>query len=566
MLKAYAVTGFLGAGKTSLLNGLLKQRLDDGRRIFLLQFESGEQKLAVDRGKRSTLTALAVSKRNWDSRPEEVAAGLRRRLIQAVCADRVDELWIEWNGAAPFAELQALFTKSCNRAEKTEERLYGIAELAGVVTVVDTPRYDAFMAQAENNLPGFLAAADLVVLRGPDQRRVRREISRLLPGTGFFSMPATAGAEAKPLPAEQARQVDQKLTGRKRLVQDRLTFILPVVIMTALLLGYTFFKPRFPGLDRLLTVFLGILMQAIPFLLIGVLISSAVQILLPPGFLTRLFPRGKLSSLLFALLAGFCLPVCDCASIPVFHSLLRKGVPVSAAVTFMVASPIINPIVILSTYHAFGGDWRIVGSRFGLGLIAGLLTGLLMSIGQGRRSAAPGAETDLATAGGAGTLRSDRLMRRCSLSTGISLGPDSSGFDKIHFFCRHAALELFDIIRYLIVAALLSAAVQIFVNLNALPVLTANLPAAVLIMMALAFLLSLCSSSDAVIARSFASSFPPAALMAFLIYGPVMDMKNLIMLSAASRKRFILRLFLTATAIMFLLALVYHYFLLPLLL
>ena len=90
-----------------------------------------------------------------------------------------------------------------------------------------------------------------------------------------------------------------------------------------------------------------------PFLFIGVLLSSFIQVFLSEKVIQRWFPKNALLGMLFALVCGFCLPVCDCATIPMFKSLIKKGVPTSSAVVFMVATPVINPVVILSTYYAF---------------------------------------------------------------------------------------------------------------------------------------------------------------------------------------------------------------------
>ncbi len=113
-----------------------------------------------------------------------------------------------------------------------------------------------------------------------------------------------------------------------------------------------------------------------PFLVIGVLLSSAIQVYVSADWIRSKFPKNVVFGQLFAIVAGFCLPVCDCASIPVFKGLVKKGVPLSAAVTFMLVSPVINPVVILSTWYAFNGNLRIIAARCGLGVLCAVLTGL----------------------------------------------------------------------------------------------------------------------------------------------------------------------------------------------
>ena len=128
--------------------------------------------------------------------------------------------------------------------------------------------------------------------------------------------------------------------------------------------------------ERYISIFLGVFLQAAPFLAVGVLLSSLIQVYLKPDWIQRRFPRKILAGQLFAVLAGFCLPVCDCASIPVFKGLVKKGVPMPAAVTFMLVSPVINPVVILSTWYAFNGNYKIIAARCGLGILCAALCGL----------------------------------------------------------------------------------------------------------------------------------------------------------------------------------------------
>ncbi len=104
---------------------------------------------------------------------------------------------------------------------------------------------------------------------------------------------------------------------------------------------------------RMWAIGVGIFFQAAPFLALGVLVSELIEEFVPPERLARLFPRGP-ASIAAALAAALVLPVCDCSAVPVFRSLVRKGVPTSAAVTLMLASPSINPIVVWSTWYAFG--------------------------------------------------------------------------------------------------------------------------------------------------------------------------------------------------------------------
>ena len=127
---------------------------------------------------------------------------------------------------------------------------------------------------------------------------------------------------------------------------------------------------------RAATIAVGMTLQAIPFLLLGVFVAELIEAYLSPALIARVFPTNPLASVLTALLAAFVLPVCDCSAVPIFRSLLRKEVPLSAATTLMLASPAINPLVFASTLYAFG-SWSLVATRVGLSVVVALTVGLL---------------------------------------------------------------------------------------------------------------------------------------------------------------------------------------------
>ena len=276
---------------------------------------------------------------------------------------------------------------------------------------------------------------------------------------------------------------------------------------------------------RAATIAVGMTLQAIPFLLLGVFVAELIEAFVSPALIARIFPTNPLASVATALIVAFLLPVCDCSAVPIFRSLLRKGVPLSAATTLMLASPAINPLVIASTYYAFG-SWSLVATRIGLSVIVALSVGLSMLVASPRALRADGAFHD----GDA-----------CGCEGGCAV-PDQSFFGVLG-----ATGQSFGrILPYLLGGVAASTLAQVLWPVSAL---LAGLPApaALALMMGAGFALSLCSSSDAVIARSLASLAPTGALMGFMVYGPMMDVKNVALLASQFRGAFVIRLFVTVS-------------------
>ncbi|WP_034476627.1 permease [Schaalia georgiae] len=278
---------------------------------------------------------------------------------------------------------------------------------------------------------------------------------------------------------------------------------------------------------RMWAIGVGIFFQAAPFLALGVLVSELIEEFAPPERLARLFPRGP-ASIAAALAAALVLPVCDCSAVPVFRSLVRKGVPTSAAVTLMLASPSINPIVVWSTWYAFG-SWRIVVLRALLAVAVTVVVGVMM----GRVGGPVLVEDEAECAAGCG----------CHPGGGGAGAPVGG---RLALVASHSATGFGRILPYLLVGIALSSAAQVLISptqsLDGAPA-----PVALGAMMAAGFVFSLCSSSDAIIARSLSALAPAGALLGFMVYGPMMDVKNVLLLSSSFDKRFVAKLFVVVT-------------------
>lgn len=266
---------------------------------------------------------------------------------------------------------------------------------------------------------------------------------------------------------------------------------------------------------QLNSIFISILIEAIPFILIGVILSGIIQMFVSEEMIARIMPKNRFLAVLFGALAGVLFPACECGIIPITRRLLLKGVPLHAGVAFMLTAPIINPIVLFSTYIAFGNRWSVVFYRGGLALAVSVIIGIFLSY----------------------QFKDNQLLK-----------PDEPGHHHHHHHTllqklggtlRHAIDEFFSVGKYLIIGAFIAAAMQTYVKTSTLLAIGQNDVSSSLVMMGLAFVLSLCSEVDAFIASSFSSTFSLGSLIAFLVFGAMVDIKNLLMMLAAFKKRFV---------------------------
>jgi uncharacterized protein len=259
---------------------------------------------------------------------------------------------------------------------------------------------------------------------------------------------------------------------------------------------------RLGWLRNLLIVFGSLLVEAMPFILLGAFVSAAIEVLVPASAFAKIgrLPRGL--QIPAAAASGMAFPVCECGSVPVARRLAAKGLAPGAAVTFMLAAPIVNPVVIASTFVAYRGRdtvWVMVLGRLGLGFIVAMAVGWVV-----------------------GTLRSSELLR--ARDADVEAHEVQEGEARWRRFFGHLTGDIVFMARFLIMGAAIAAAVQTFVPQSIVNGL-ANLPILSLVaMMGLAFIMSLCSESDAFVAASF-TAFGPAAQLAFLVFGPMVDLK-----------------------------------------
>lgn len=274
-------------------------------------------------------------------------------------------------------------------------------------------------------------------------------------------------------------------------------------------------------------IFISMILEALPFIIIGSIISSMIQLFISEERVKKILPKSRFISIIFAAVLGIFIPICECAIVPIARSLIKKGVPIAVAIVFMLSVPIVNPIVILSTFYAFN-DIRIVLIRVLGGIISAILIGILIDILTNKKEEV--------------IKMKSQYENICDC--GCEIGDYFYNKSKIRLCLEHASKEFFNILRYYIFGSFLSSIFVVVLKEEVLTNYSTGVLMPIIIMMTLSFLLSLCSEADAFIAKSFLSYFGVPAISAFLIIGPMLDLKNAILISSYFKKSFAIKLFL----------------------
>jgi uncharacterized membrane protein YraQ (UPF0718 family) len=304
----------------------------------------------------------------------------------------------------------------------------------------------------------------------------------------------------------------------QRLVGTRAALIAAGVVLLGAVAVRLADPQRVEWVRTYLVIFGSLLVQALPFVMLGALAAALVEVFVPVGSLERLGRLPRPLQLPAAALAGLAFPICECGSVPVARRLAQRGLMPSAAVTFMLAAPVINPVVIASTFVAYRGrstTLTMVGGRFLLGMLVAIAVGWLVGGRTTGELLKPNPEeahehlTHLA--------RPEARWRR---------------------FFVHLGNDFLFMGRYLILGATIAAAIQTFLPASVLTSVADVPVVSILVMMGLAAALSLCSESDAFVAASFVQ-FGPSAQLAFLVSGPMVDAKLVPLYAATFRRGFV---------------------------
>jgi uncharacterized membrane protein YraQ (UPF0718 family) len=291
--------------------------------------------------------------------------------------------------------------------------------------------------------------------------------------------------------------------------------ILLIVIFSMAPIG--FLSWVWDKLNIFATVFLGIFIEAIPYLLLGTLASGLVEVFLDRDQMSNWISHRPVAAAIGGAFMGMIFPVCECGVVPLTRRLFNKGLPLSAGISFLLAAPVLNPIVVFSTAAAFGWG-NMLFWRMGISLVIAVVVGIVFSVEKEP---------------------SNVLIPVLTLSHehDHSQRENPSIAEKIRQALLITADEFFEMGRYLILGAMLAAGLQTFIPQAALLAIGSGPILSVLVMLALAIVLSICSTVDAFVALGFLGTFSFGSVLSFLVFGPMVDIKSIIMYLQVFRRR-----------------------------
>lgn len=306
----------------------------------------------------------------------------------------------------------------------------------------------------------------------------------------------------------------------------------------------------YPGMRAFSLSFVSIVLEALPFMLIGSCVGGFIEVFVSPDALTARLPKRSWAVTCVAAAMGIVFPVCECGVVPVVRRLTRKGLPLSAAVAYLLGGPLVNPIVGASTLLAYRFNWTITILRLLAGYAIAVTVGLFMGRMFSRRPALLDPTDAHHTSCGCGHAHAaeehdhDEEHEHCCH---VAHADHDGMWNRIVAALRHATDDFFSVAHYLVIGAAVAALAQtlierrVFLSFAEFPLLP------ILAMMVLAVLLNLCSEADAFIAASFRGLLPLPAHIAFLLTSPMFDLKLLLMYRTLFTRRAI---FVLATTIL----------------
>ncbi|MDZ8081443.1 MAG: permease [Nostoc sp. SerVER01] len=332
------------------------------------------------------------------------------------------------------------------------------------------------------------------------------------------------------------------------------------------------------------TLFLSLLVEAMPFLLLGVLFSSLLLFFVDERKLVEKMPTNPLLGALVGSMIGFLFPVCECGNVPVARRFLIQGVPTPVAIGFLLAAPTINPVVIWATWTAFRDQPEIVVLRVVFSLSIATIIGFVFSFQKDLNPIVqpaiarymkynPPAPPETKRRGKGYQVQQESTVPNILQSGTYILGgkaaipmridanlvpptiistPNKPLADKLRLVIDNSVQELRELGGVMVLGSAIAAAIQVLAPRELILSLGAGPISSIVVMLILAVVVSICSTVDSFFALSFASTFSSGSLLAFLVFGPMIDIKGVGLMLSIFKPKTVFYLFALAGQLTFL--------------
>ncbi|MBD2187823.1 permease [Pseudanabaena mucicola] len=309
------------------------------------------------------------------------------------------------------------------------------------------------------------------------------------------------------------------------------------------------------------TLFLSLLVEAMPFLLMGVMLSGILLIFVDERKLIAILPKNPFLGALAGSFLGFMFPVCECGNVPVARRLISQGAPISVAVSFLLAAPTINPVVIWATWTAFRDQPEIAFLRIVLSFLIATIVSMVFSSQKDLRAilqpniaiALPAPKVKAgAVPVGTFFLGEDQPLDWSGYGAVNNQVINKSLPERLNLLLDNTLAEMRELGAILVIGSAIAAIIQVWVPRDIILSLGQGPVSSILAMMILAAIVSICSTVDAFFALSFASTFTGGSLLSFLVFGPIIDLKAIGLILTVFQKRAVVYMFLLTAQLTFL--------------
>ncbi|ENZ32339.1 hypothetical protein HMPREF1084_02753 [Clostridium butyricum 60E.3] len=526
-IKIELILGLLESGKTNFINSMLESDEFYNETIVVIQDEFGQTDINYPNDKISKKNInLITIEHNTD---DDINENYIKDIIIKYCPERI---FIETNGIKNSSYILKVFNNNV---------LKKLCIIDDIVSIIDAETFNLYYRNMQDLLVSQIFNSEKIILNNLNKFN-KNEITNIISQIKNINETASIMEYSEFEDSPYYSYLELYDNNKNIFTFKTYIFIFLIIFFfTALsafsLLDFSISSQYMTTLNKFYTVFISILIEGIPFILIGSFVSALIQIYVSKEFIIKVFPHNIFLSCIIAAFAGIVFPICDCGTIPVVKGFIRKKVPTAACITFLLSAPIVNPIAIISTMYAFQDMKSVVIYRILSGIIIAILIGLIMHF---------------FTRDNPNILKTntDPLSCECSICSD-SYEYSKASIDTLRNIFFHTSDEFFNIGKFMIMGAFISSIFQTIVSFDRNLYFPNDNRTSLLIMILLAFLLSVCSTSDAFIAKGFLKLFSLNSVMGFLVVGPMLDIKNTFMLFGNFKKTFVLKLIFCIVIISF---------------